>query len=131
MAKYILVIEDDDFVVDLYKECLSPEVEEPPFPNHQIIILTNLDDVYKFYDEYWEDIDVIVTDSDLPDGTGEEFIAKIKEMVGKQYRKKIIFVAGQPPKTGYEILFFRIFQKPVGISDFLESIKAALEASAK
>ena len=87
---------------------------------HRALLAANLDEARKIWASYGSQIELVITDNSLPDGSGVEFAARLAR---EKPDLKVIVASGLPTEVPAN---FRRVDKPFNMSTLLHAINELL-----
>jgi CheY-like chemotaxis protein len=121
MTKRILLVDDVEFILEFEEKVIQSVKKEVDF---SIIIdkAGNIGDAIRLIDAH--DYDLIITDMNLPDGTGTEIS---KNVIEKDKKSRIAALTIYPNRYENERAYFDAFlKKPIMPSVFKENFRLLL-----
>jgi DNA-binding response OmpR family regulator len=107
MSKRILVVEDDPDTLQLLRRLFSMK-------GCTVFCAASMGDALKVAEA--AEIDILVTDITLPDGSGVQMLERFKDRV------PVIALTGHDPMLFQEHGFTHLFQKPIRFDQLLEAV---------
>lgn len=103
--KYVLVVEDDPFVLKVYKNLRRRLIP----PGFKIILTENVTDAMNKAKVIKNSLEIVCTDGNIPDGKGWDLVYKLKE---QGFEGTCVYAGGEDPPEEKKILFDEIYLKP-------------------
>jgi len=116
--KAILLVDDDQAVIEVTQEILE-------FLGHRVTIAANGREAMGHYNNHKDDIDLVITDLDMPHMDGRALVAQLR---ADNPRLKIIIITGNtlekenPNSPLYQVN--RWLSKPYWIDDLVDALDA-------
>ncbi|RPJ74061.1 MAG: response regulator [Alphaproteobacteria bacterium] len=115
--KKIVIVDDFTGVRSIVRETLEKK-------GYQVLEASNGDDALKFFDG--TQVDLLITDFDMPDMNGAQLVAKIREMTRYMYTPVIMLSGVRKERVDEEIKGLNVacfLQKPFEIKQFYTIIE--------
>ena len=113
--KYIIIVDDDADLVDLFKEILEKNGYKVCGFTHPIIAL-------EFIQNNHKNCNLVISDYLMPQLNGHELVKKIREI---NSNIKVILISANDDRKE-SALEFKVIQKPITINNLIETVEESL-----
>jgi adenylate cyclase len=116
MPVKIIIVDDEPIIAEEVFETLTDE-------GYECLVASNVDDALVLV-KNTKDIDIILTDLNMPNKTGADLIAAVEKEFGQQIKFIIMSGHGSPAieSNGVDIGNYPFLRKPLNIYDLLDAV---------